>query len=366
MKMLKKLEWKIINEYLEKELLITQKHPTKDLWILNYSKTCQYERKWDIVTLSCRGLVVDSNGNVVCRPLKKFFNMEEYVAYEDLPNIPYGEDWEAYEKMDGSLGLLFYYDNEWIFTSRGSFTSEQAIKGYEFFERVRPYIYVLDKTKTYIFEILFPQNRIVVNYGNMEKLVLLGAIETNSGIEMLYDDMALTYGKFFEIVKKYEGIKDFEYMKALNLENKEGFVVRFSNGFRMKIKFESYIMLHQVATNTSSKDIWRCLRDNNTLDEIIDVVPDEMFKAIKLWETKIKEKYNTIKETNIENFNEIINKLNKRDGEVTKKTFAFEALKTDNPSILFKMFDNKSYDDIIWKLIEPKFEKIGFSYEEDE
>ena len=50
--MLKRLDWNIINEYLEKDLLIKQKHPTKDLWILNYSKTTQYSRAWDEVTLA--------------------------------------------------------------------------------------------------------------------------------------------------------------------------------------------------------------------------------------------------------------------------------------------------------------------------
>ena len=51
MKLLKTISWKIINEYLEKDLLIMQKHPSLDLWILNYSKTCQYEKAWDEVSL---------------------------------------------------------------------------------------------------------------------------------------------------------------------------------------------------------------------------------------------------------------------------------------------------------------------------
>ena len=152
--MLKNLDWNVINEYLEKELLIMQKHPDKDLYILNYSKTCQYERAWDEITLACRGLVVNGAGTIVARPFSKFFNWEEYEAYEDLPNVPYDEEWEAYEKMDGSLGLLFFYDGEWIFASRGSFISEQALKGKELLDKYNN-LDKLNKGYTYIFEIIY-------------------------------------------------------------------------------------------------------------------------------------------------------------------------------------------------------------------
>ena len=118
--MLKRLDWNVINEYLDKDLLISQKHPMFDLWILNYSKTTQYGRLWDEITLSCRGLVVNGAGTIVAHPFRKFFNKEEHeafvnsegildengdVAYLDsnivgtIPNLPF----EVFEKMDGSI-----------------------------------------------------------------------------------------------------------------------------------------------------------------------------------------------------------------------------------------------------------------------
>ena len=75
----------ILNEYIEKGLIIKQVHPTLPLSIWNYSRTCQYDRLWDDVTLNCRGLVLDNEGNVIAKPFPKFFNYEEHTA-EEIPN----------------------------------------------------------------------------------------------------------------------------------------------------------------------------------------------------------------------------------------------------------------------------------------
>ena len=164
-----------LERYNKEGLLHKQTHPNFDLTIWNYSPRVQYERLWDNITLQCRGLVTNSNGEIVARPFKKFFNYEEHKP-EDIPN----ENYEVYEKMDGSLGILFYY-NEWILATRGSFTSPQAIKGKELLEK---YDYNrLDKNYTYLFEIIYPENRIVCDY-DFEDLVLLGIIHTKTGDEV--------------------------------------------------------------------------------------------------------------------------------------------------------------------------------------
>ena len=97
----------ILEKYHQDGLLHKQTHPTKDLTIWNYSPKVQYERLWDEITIMCRGLVTNSKGEIVARPFKKFFNYEEHKP-EDIPN----EHYEVFEKMDGSLGILFYYEKE--------------------------------------------------------------------------------------------------------------------------------------------------------------------------------------------------------------------------------------------------------------
>lgn len=137
----------ILEKYHSDGLVHKQKHPHHDLFIWNYSPKVQYEKLWDDITLQCRGLVTNSKGDIVARPFKKFFNYEEYKP-EDIPN----EEYVVYEKMDGSLGILFYY-NEWILATRGSFTSPQAIKGKEILKKYP--LEKLDKNNTYLFEIIY-------------------------------------------------------------------------------------------------------------------------------------------------------------------------------------------------------------------
>ena len=67
---------------------------------------------------------------------------------------------------------MFHYENQPIFCTRGSFISEQAVKGYEIFRAKYKNISV-SKECTYCFEVIYPQNKIVVNYDDLEDLFLI-------------------------------------------------------------------------------------------------------------------------------------------------------------------------------------------------
>jgi RNA ligase len=138
----------ILEKYHNEGWLIKQTHPILPLTIWNYSRKCAWDKHWDSVTMSCRGLVVDDEGKIISRCLKKFFNYEE-LNPEDIPNEPF----EVTEKMDGSYLAAFFYNGEWVICSRGSFTSEQAIKGIELFSKINHNL--LNKNNTYIFEIIY-------------------------------------------------------------------------------------------------------------------------------------------------------------------------------------------------------------------
>ena len=129
-------------------LVTKNNHPSLPISIYNYTPTTQYEGKWDDITKMCRGLVLDEEGNVLAKPFNKFFNLEEH-SINDLPN----ESFQVFEKMDGSLGILFNYEGEWILATKGSFTSEQAIKGKEILKKYR-YERLLPGY-TYLFEIIY-------------------------------------------------------------------------------------------------------------------------------------------------------------------------------------------------------------------
>ena len=74
MDVLLKIDWNILNSYIDNNLIIANKHPEYDIYILNYSPKVQFKKFWDTYTLSCRGLIIDTEGNILARPFQKIFN----------------------------------------------------------------------------------------------------------------------------------------------------------------------------------------------------------------------------------------------------------------------------------------------------
>ena len=322
--------------------LISQTHPTLDLTIYNYSQKTQYEKHWTPETLMARGLVLNSDGEIVARPFAKFFNASEVP--NEIPNLPF----EVFEKLDGSLGIAFYYKDELVFASRGSFTSEQAIKGRELLNKYN-HEYGMYPGYTYLFEIIYPGNRIVVNYEDMEELIVIGVIETISGKECKFKEMT---SEGFKIVEKYN-FEDYTTIKNLNWENKEGFVVRFSNGFRVKIKFEEYVRLHRIVTQISTTDIWEKLKNEEPLDEILERVPDEFFDWVRETVKDLTIRYENIQKDYMGYFLDITEKVVTTD----RKSFAEAAKRYSHPNLLFNLLDGKDLSQNIWKIIKPKWSK---------
>jgi RNA ligase len=350
-----------LNKYYEDGLLYKQVHPTLPLTIWNYSPKTQFDGKWDEVTLQTRGLVTDSEGNVVARPFKKFFNIEQN---KHTPT----EEFDVYEKMDGSLGIFFNYKGEWVLATRGSFTSDQSVKGTELLQK---YDYNrLNPDYTYLFEIIYPENRIVCTY-DFEDLVLLGMIHTQSGYEVNIhsgNDEDIRFKNLlnnlgFNIVKKYDGISDYTDLKQSIADNKEGFVVRFSNGDRMKIKGEEYLRLHKIMTNLSTIGVWEVLSNGGKMEDYLKDVPDEFYKKVKMYVQSLNYghyQYSEYAGKMHDGFR--YGKYGDKEVEPTKKEFA-EHLERNNvhlkvKSICFAMWDRKPYDHIIWKHLKPKFEKL--------
>jgi len=338
----------ILNKYHEEGWLIKQTHPIHPLTIWNYSQTTQYEGKWDEVITICRGLVTDDKGNIIARPFKKFFNMEE-GKHTPTP------EFEVFEKMDGSLGIMFLYNNELICATRGSFTSDQA-KWMANFAKKYNYKDIIVGGFTYLFEIIYPENRIVVEYNGQERLVLLGIIKTETGKEISYH--ALPFDEF-DVVKKYDGIKDYSILKKLVNNNQEGFVVRFSNGDRMKIKGEEYIRLHKIMTNLSTTAIWEILSNGNNIEELLIDVPDEFYDKIKSYIKDLQYGFMSIQEYAGKLYDNFYESTDGLTG-INKKDYAMWVQKQQKflHPILFKMYDRKPYSEIIWKLIKPKFKKL--------
>jgi len=350
----------VLNKYFEEGLVYKQVHPTLPLTIWNYTEKVQYEGLWDEFTLQTRGLVTDDKGKVVARPFRKFFNIEEGKHTSTT-------DFDVYDKMDGSLGILFNYEGEWVMATRGSFTSDQAVKG---FEMLQKYNYQkLHKDYTYLFEIIYDDNRIVVKYP-YEDLVLLGMINTETGYEVdLYGEGVdvrfknLTNNLGFKVVKKYDGIRDYSELKGLIKQDEEGFVVRFSNGDRMKVKGEEYLRLHKIMTNVSTTSVWEMLSEGKDVLEILKDVPDEFYKKIKMYVQELRYNHYQFGERAGKIYQYFrYGKYGDVDPEPSKKDFALHLQRNDThpkiKALCFMMWDGKSTDKVIWNYLKPEYKKL--------
>jgi RNA ligase len=267
--------------------------------------------------------------------------------------------------MDGSLGILFNYEGEWVFATRGSFTSDQAVKGMEMLSK---YDYNrLNKGYTYLFEIIYGENRIVCQYA-FEDVVLLGMVETNNGTEVdLHGEKDVRLRNLinnlgFRVVKKYDGIKDYSVLKGMVKDTEEGFIVLFSNGDRMKIKGQEYLRLHKIMTNLSTTAVWEVLSSGGNMEDLLKDVPDEFYKKIKEYEKTLRYGFYQVSEYSGKAHDYFrYGKYNDKDPEPTKKEFAEHVIKNIHPpykSVMFAMWDKKPYDHIIWRIIKPEFKKL--------
>ena len=321
-------------------------HPTLDLKIINYTEKAQYDNEWNTVTAQCRGLIVNSEGTVIARPFDKFLNYGQNQADKMLMD----ERVIITDKMDGSLGILWSYQGEEGIATRGSFTSDQAVYATSLWKNKYKKYYGTDQW-TYLFEIIYPQNRIVLDYGDMEELVLLGVRDIEEGYVLLPDDVVTWKGPKTRTFP-YKTLR--EALEAPQRPNAEGFVVYFPDlNYRIKLKQDDYVALHKIVTGLTERRIWENMVEGATLLDMIEIIPDE-------WHPWLKRTYNEL----MFNFAGIKQKVAalylsvEQDLPVgfTRKEFAERVKDMPYRGMLFGILDGKDINPAVWKLIKPNAE----------
>ena len=275
-----------LQPYLAKGHIREVVHPDGLLKLYNYTAKCQYEAAWTPVTKACRGLIVDENDTVIVRPFPKFFNLEQHNP-RDLPNEPF----KVFDKLDGSLGVLYKFEGVPCLATRGSFTSPQSAAGTQMLRERLGDADPFDDALTYLFEIIYPDNRIVVDYGAERKLVLLAVRETGTGREFALEDFAHLG---FPLAERFDGVGDYHELRGMPRDDAEGFVVLFENGLRVKVKLEEYVRLHRLITGVNPKHIWEILKEGEPLEKVLERVPDEFYAWVKSVEADLKAQYREI------------------------------------------------------------------------
>lgn len=236
-----------LQKYLDKGFLC-EKHPEHDLYIYGY-----YSNKsiiWDSINVHLRGLIATEDGQIVSRSFKKFFGFKQYLSKNtvllsdnQIAPIPVGKC-RIYEKIDGCLVMLYWIGHTPYLATQRSFCSWKANRATEILHKKYSHTFnKFDRNCTYIFEAVFPEIRVIIDYG-IEDLFLIGIIETSSGLDMPLQDIGFKMP--FDYSNDLEFMEDIKGLQNLNLPEKEGFVLVYPNGLRLKVKFPWYQNVHSL------------------------------------------------------------------------------------------------------------------------
>lgn len=346
---------------------VTRKtHPTLPLSIFTYTRECQYGHIWTPVTMRCRGLIADdASGEVVAIPFPKIFVTAMHGAHDFAPPLP-AEPFEIFEKADGSLIIAFHYDGRWHAASKGSFISEQAQWAQAVLDDSD--LSGLDPALTYLAEAIYPANRIVVDYGQREELMLLAAYRPADGTEEPLATVAPHWKPIGPVVRSWglrDGLAELEALAAASTTlggatvggtEEEGYVIRYASGARAKIKLSAYLTLHKLFTGTNERTIWEVLASGQDPAVLFDQVPDEFADWARNIAEGLRAEHARIVDEATDAYADTIAAL---PAGPDRKTFALAAVKSPYRSALFLIHDgrDKAVSDWAWKQIKPRGDK---------
>jgi hypothetical protein len=238
----------------------------------------------------CRGIILDENDNwnVVSRAFDKFGNEGEgYV-----PEI----DWSTarvQEKLDGSLCVLYHYDDAWRVATSGSpdasgnvqragVVGEPAFAAETFAEYFWSTFEAQGGTTPsdrhnhlcFAFELTGPLNRVVVVH-ERPALHLLAVRNRVTGEQ--YQPFVWSDIVNIDVVASYPLLNSFDALKAtfdeMSPVAQEGYVVVDGNFNRVKIKHPGYVALHHAKDGMGPKAFVEIARTGE-VGEVLSAFPE--------------------------------------------------------------------------------------------
>lgn len=352
------LPYDLFKQMLDGGYIRSQVHPLyPELAIFNYTEATQFDRVWNDATNRCRGLilrlangVLDGDAEVVARPFNKFHNLNTAYAPETMEENLVGLPLVT-TKLDGSMGVVYTYDDKLWVATRGSFDSDQARWATAWYrQHAAAKLQGWPDGVTPVCEVIYAANRIVVDY-DFEGLVLLSVIDNATGRELARDKVE-RWAEFnkLAVVPKFD--KTLAQCAAENTSNEEGYVLTYPDGTKVKVKFEEYVRLHRVLTGLNPKTVWEMLSQGQA--EAIDKLLNDpkMPQGFVQWLREVSLNL-TIKYAEIEH--EAMLVFSQRPASPLRKDQAMYFKQTPHLSaILFQMLDGKPYAETIWDRIKPK------------
>lgn len=349
---------------LETELGIKSKVYDSGLIVLNYDQI--NSPKTHPIVIECRGLILDSNFDVVSRSLDRFFNIGE------APDTQIHLDFDkavCFDKVDGSLIKIYNYNNVWYVSTRGTAYAESEVNGFdvtfrdlvfkaldttndEFQSMCNQY---MNKDFTYVNELTCFENRVVTRYDGYTLWHL--ATRNNKTGEFVKADIGATHLDHMPIKSvlcyKFRSKEDIVNgaNKLPNLQ--EGYVV-YQDGIPVcKVKSNTYVVAHKIrGENGITFNSIRSLIVENEQDEYLAYFPED-----EIYFTEVISTYNKLISSAVDTFEKTKHIESQKEFALAVNDFTYK------PLLFSARKNNSSISKELSKLTNDQKIKLLVTYE---
>lgn len=240
----------------------------------------------NIGSLECRGIAFDRNGKIICRPLHKFFNVNERESTQ-AGVLPWSTVTRVMDKRDGSMINTCDVDGQLCVKTKKSFTSDVAKLAQIWFNKHSNYVEFARKMVEYnctpTFEYTSPSNRIVLAYEE-DEMTLLHVRHNFTGEYWTQEQLswfATEYRLKMVDLKSFSEPTNF-LVEAKSIKGIEGWVIQFNNGDMVKLKTEEYLISHRLVTFVRERDVAEMVLNEN-LDDVKSAMLERNISLDKLY-----------------------------------------------------------------------------------
>lgn len=282
------------------------------------------------VVQECRGIILDEANNFhpVCYPYRKFWNHGEgHAAPIDWTTA------KCFEKLDGSIITLYFYNGQWEVSTSGtpdamtriSNTNDKTFRQvfWETWTRL-DYDLPSDTDCCYMFELCTEWNRVVVPHVT-PRIVLHGIRRMTDFQEVDIVGYDASHGWEYARTFDLNSIDNILAMTPnINPMEMEGYVIRDGNFNRIKVKSPQYVALHHLKANLTDKNMLQLIRSNEGTEFLT------YFPEMTEFYNSINAKFGILKASITRAFEEA-------KSEVTQKDFAMKVKDLPYSGILFAL-----------------------------
>ena len=332
-------------------------------YLVNYETTfedplelgiSEQEKLYRTIRRECRGIIFcNKTGNLLRRPLNKFFNLNEKVEVKS-ENIDISKPHVILEKIDGSFIAPFFVNGDLVYGTKMGLTDQSKLvdefladkPNYHRFSK-----FMIDNGMTPIFEYTAPNNRIVIFY-NKPKLTLIAARNMENGVYVSYKHLIELCNKYdIPLVRAVPGnIQNMEKFvkEARALTGEEGYVIRFDDGLQAKIKADEYVLKHKVKDEISQEKNLVELIFTDKIDDVYAILDKEDADKVRRYADSVMHTVSSI----ITKVNDIVTEQKPLVNN-EKKRFALEVVPQykEFAGILFSVWDGKDARETIVKQV---------------